>query len=635
MSAYSLSKKADWLTIKNVFNSAEPDEILITGEIGGSWWDDSGTTEATFLEALKAIPENKPVVVGINSEGGSIKDGLGIYNALRRRNGVTTRNDGWAVSIASVLMLAGEKRISPKASIWMIHEPWSIAQGDANDMLKAAEMLDKHGETIADIYADRTGLSTEEAREKMKAETWFKGDEAVAMGFATESTDTAVALNSIKHEPFRNIPKDVYQLLAAAAKTDPSNASDIQPVTAAAASLSKPKEGEEPTAGLPPAQPKENQSMSEPTTTPAPAAQPAAEPVNAPVALSPESVAAIASAVASAARPEPVAALPPKVTVVGDAYDRMLEAKPGNDRLAIVTNQWNDISKAGINRGVWNLNTVAAGLTTNMLSDTVLTSLGSRLAVIKSFFTEVLTDPVKPKAKVEVALTSGGSAILTNPTDWESGDTTIDAVEVTVNEYAKSYHATNAQLQSGTQMAWMAKKNAMIFAEGLTDALTAILTQANYGAPVLTSAAAAFGSSDMATIWAGAKDFTLRNLVLDGGHYARLIPTSAEGLQPTGGSYGFDSINYNNKWSASAIANICGFVASPECAVVAIGLPIQAPGLDYQFSAMQTVAIPDLGFSVQVSAWAKPGTRALWAAYDVMLGVAKADGNAAKLITSA
>lgn len=191
-----------WLTVRN---EAAADEIIISGQIGKNWWDDSGVSEKEFRDALDAIPKYRHVTIGINSEGGSVQDGLGIYNAIKRRGNTSTRVDGYALSIASIIALAGDRVISPRASVWMIHEPWAWAQGNAEDMRRAFEMLNTHGETIAGIYADETGRTKDEARSAMKSETWFTGEEAAQWGLADETTSAPANLHKLtldyKHAP--------------------------------------------------------------------------------------------------------------------------------------------------------------------------------------------------------------------------------------------------------------------------------------------------------------------------------------------------------------------------------------------------------------------------------------------------
>lgn len=171
-----------------VRNEGDSAEIVLIGAVGKSWFDDSGITEKEFRDALKTIPSGKSVTVLVNSEGGSVKEGLGIYNAIKSRCGdITCKITGYALSIASVFPLAAGKVISPKSAIWMMHKAWSWNQGNADDMRQAAEMLDAHDETLVDIYAEATGKSKADIRSAMEQETWVKGADAVAWGLADET----------------------------------------------------------------------------------------------------------------------------------------------------------------------------------------------------------------------------------------------------------------------------------------------------------------------------------------------------------------------------------------------------------------------------------------------------------------
>lgn len=179
-----------------VRNEGEEAQIVLIGAIGKSWWDDSGITEQEVRDALKEIPAGKPICFLLNSEGGSVKEGLGIYNAVKARNkDVQFRITGYALSIASVFPLAAKKSlggrgvVSPKSAIWMEHEAWSWAQGNKRDMRHAADMLEAHDETLVDIYAAATGKTKDQVRARMEKETWTKGADAVAAGLADETDD--------------------------------------------------------------------------------------------------------------------------------------------------------------------------------------------------------------------------------------------------------------------------------------------------------------------------------------------------------------------------------------------------------------------------------------------------------------
>ncbi|NBO93084.1 MAG: hypothetical protein EBV06_12360, partial [Planctomycetia bacterium] len=84
---------------------------------------------------------------------------------------------------------AAGKVVSPKSAIWMIHNAWSVAQGNSKDMMDQAKMLEEHDAMLAEIYSEHTGKSTEEIRTDMAAETWIRGSAAVEYGLADESDD--------------------------------------------------------------------------------------------------------------------------------------------------------------------------------------------------------------------------------------------------------------------------------------------------------------------------------------------------------------------------------------------------------------------------------------------------------------
>jgi ATP-dependent Clp endopeptidase proteolytic subunit ClpP len=198
--------KSPWLTVQA--RAENETELLIQGPIGKSWWDDSGVAEKEFVDALARIPQGQKITVGINSEGGSVQDGLGIYNSIKRRaEDVTCRIDGYALSIASIIALGGGKTVSPVGSIWMIHEPSSVTAGNADDHMKAAEMLDRHGDMLAAIYASETGKSKEEVRMDMRMETWMTGEQAMAYGLCDEVTDGKPVLNAVDVSNYKNLPE--------------------------------------------------------------------------------------------------------------------------------------------------------------------------------------------------------------------------------------------------------------------------------------------------------------------------------------------------------------------------------------------------------------------------------------------
>lgn len=191
--------------------------ITLSGSIGKSWWDDSGITAKEFDNELNAIPAGKKILLRVNSEGGSIKEGLGIYDSIAaRRDDITARNIGYALSIASVFPLAAARVESPDHAIWMSHEGWMSASGNKRDMRKNAEMLETHDKVMAGIYAKRTGKSPDYWHAKMEAETWFTGAEAIESGLADASGDDEA-------EPAASERRPIFAEYLAACKNIPSN----------------------------------------------------------------------------------------------------------------------------------------------------------------------------------------------------------------------------------------------------------------------------------------------------------------------------------------------------------------------------------------------------------------------------
>jgi enoyl-CoA hydratase/carnithine racemase len=126
----------------------------------------------------------------INSPGGDVFDGIAIYNALRAHPAkITTRVDGIAASVASVIAQAGDHRIMLTGAQMMIHEAWGLAIGTSTDMRAYADLLDRQNDNIAGIYGRRAGKEQAHFRELMRDDKWFNDEETVAEGLADEVLD--------------------------------------------------------------------------------------------------------------------------------------------------------------------------------------------------------------------------------------------------------------------------------------------------------------------------------------------------------------------------------------------------------------------------------------------------------------
>lgn len=162
-------------------------EIYVYGEIG-AW----GITANQFVRDLAALDDGvSPVVAAFNSIGGDLFDGLAIHNALSRLGErCTGRVDALAASAASVAVCGAHRVVVAENAMLMIHNPWTFASGDAEDLRKVAAALDQALEVIIAAYkAKAPDIDEVELRRLVNAETWLTAREAVALGLADEVGD--------------------------------------------------------------------------------------------------------------------------------------------------------------------------------------------------------------------------------------------------------------------------------------------------------------------------------------------------------------------------------------------------------------------------------------------------------------
>lgn len=164
---------------------AKASELLIFGDIGDLGFD--GTVKAKDIVEQLAGLKADTLLVRINSYGGRVDEGLAIYNALRAFPGtVTTRVEGMAASIASVIAMAGARVEMARGSMMMIHAASSFAGGTAEALKSAADSLEKTDQTLSEIYARKTGRTAEQELDLIKStgDRWMTADEAVEQGYA-------------------------------------------------------------------------------------------------------------------------------------------------------------------------------------------------------------------------------------------------------------------------------------------------------------------------------------------------------------------------------------------------------------------------------------------------------------------
>lgn len=173
--------------MKNCFfakTNGKRGELYIYESIGEGWF--GGITAKAFNDSLKELGSVAALDIYINSPGGSVFDGIAIYNQIMRHSAKekVVHIDGIAASIASVIAMAGtDIRIADNGML-MVHQPWGMATGTADDMRKQAEALDKIRDVLIDTYVARTKSSRSDIVSWVDAETWMTADEAMSRGFA-------------------------------------------------------------------------------------------------------------------------------------------------------------------------------------------------------------------------------------------------------------------------------------------------------------------------------------------------------------------------------------------------------------------------------------------------------------------
>lgn len=187
--------KNTWYDIKALAGNTAA--LTIFDDIGSY-----GVTATRFIQDLASLGNIQSLTIQINSQGGSVQDGVAIYNALKHHHArVTVEINGWALSIASFIAMAGDTIRMAGNGLMMIHNPWMNTSGDAEELRKTADILDKTRDALISGYA-RSGKSRAEIIAMLDAETWLTADEALAGGFIDEvqqnGAPVAASFNSNK-----------------------------------------------------------------------------------------------------------------------------------------------------------------------------------------------------------------------------------------------------------------------------------------------------------------------------------------------------------------------------------------------------------------------------------------------------
>jgi ATP-dependent Clp protease protease subunit len=170
-----------WNWIHN--EETDEDELTLNGVIAEeSWWGDEVTPKLFKAELSKH--KGRSLTVWLNSPGGDVFAASQIYTSLMEHKGeVTIKIDGIAASAASVIAMAGTRTLMSPTSILMVHNPWTVAMGEAKDLEHMIDVLSEVKETIMNAYELKSGMQRAKISRLMDEETWMNAKKALDEGF--------------------------------------------------------------------------------------------------------------------------------------------------------------------------------------------------------------------------------------------------------------------------------------------------------------------------------------------------------------------------------------------------------------------------------------------------------------------
>ena len=195
-------------------------DLMLYGDIG-AW----GITANQFARDLKALGDVSQINLHIHSPGGDVFEGMAMYNLLKAHPArIEGFVDGLAASMGSVILMACDTISMPENAMIMVHKPWGIQGGDAEDLRRYADLLDKVEDSLVMAYVAKTGKTADEIHALLKDETWMNGTEAVVAGFADtviEPIKAAAHINSNRMQEFTNMPEAFKKLWEPRGSTTP------------------------------------------------------------------------------------------------------------------------------------------------------------------------------------------------------------------------------------------------------------------------------------------------------------------------------------------------------------------------------------------------------------------------------
>ena len=294
-------------------------------------------------------------------------------------------------------------------------------------------------------------------------------------------------------------------------------------------------------------------------------------------------------------------------------------------------------------------NTLTASLVLDTISARVITPLGNRFAPLAAFASDFSDEQYTQGQNVRLRNATAGGTTQTNPTNWESGDSTIGNINLLVNQYSQSFQLSPRELNNGFSLKQVIDINLQNFANKVMDVAFTPCTTTNFSN--ITIAQSSLVYQNLQTAWAATAKSPIKNLVLDSTALSVLGPKDLYGFQLGNSKMGqgqpgfnFDGIFLNTRWTGAG-TNIYGFAGGPNALAFVAGVPtmddetkadINATAISIPLSGNGTGQASDgQSITVVASTWLARSTRIRWCSFDVMFGAAMVDNTAAILFKSA
>ena len=160
----------------------------VTDQIYDWWTGEENKSNSQYIaNRLDENPNAEKINIYINSYGGDVKEGLAIYNLLKRHPArVFVFIDGFACSVASVIAMSGDEITIGENALMMIHHAWTCACGNPNELRKVADDLEVIDKAATGTYLSRAGdkLTSEKLSKLLDDETWLDAEQALEYGLA-------------------------------------------------------------------------------------------------------------------------------------------------------------------------------------------------------------------------------------------------------------------------------------------------------------------------------------------------------------------------------------------------------------------------------------------------------------------